>query len=301
MKLLAGIKQRIYNYKRRLSEKMLPKASEIEKKRIEKIRLEIKELLNNKVVATDYWAKKRSELYEAVTHNDPRNFTNWPVMYPMFYVADELEFNSLKKRNNWNELSKLLAEDKIGNPAPYKQFPKSSGNLLHHAYSLFEYLDHSGKKLEATNTIFEFGGGYGSFCRLCYRNGFKGTYIIFDLPEYSAFQDYFLSSLDLNLKIYRNKLSTEANSVCLINDLSVLDTTIHADLFIALWSLSECPLELREKLKPIFTKSPSLLIGFQEKFEVIDNVQYFNNQFNAASGASISAIKHMPGNFYLLK
>jgi len=241
------------------------------------------------------------ELYSVVTTKDPRNFTNWPVMYPMFFNPDPSEFISLQKESNWNTIQKLLVENKIGNPANYKNYPISSGNLIHHVYSFIEFKKHSGKDVEMMDTIIEFGGGYGSFTRLCYRAGFKGTYIIFDLPEYSAFQDYFLSSIDLNLKIVKNKIVNEPGTVCLINDIKLIEDVISTDLFIALWSLSECPIELREKFSSLINKCPSLLIGFQERFENIANLDYFNSKYGETFGSKILPIHHMSQNFYLFK
>lgn len=301
MGLINKFKSKLNRIKMSLNEKFMTAPTLIESQKIEKLRDEIRELINTKTLATDFWAKKRMQLYDVVTTKDPRNFTNWPVMYPMFFNPDSIEFISLKKENNWHEIEKLLKEDKIGNPPSYKDFPKSSGNLIHHTYSLIEFTKHSGKDVKTMNTIIEFGGGYGSFSRLCFRAGFKGTYIIYDLPEYSAFQDYFLSSIDLNLKIVKNKIINEPGTVCLINDIKLIKNSINADLFIALWSLSECPIELRENFSNQINKCSSLLIGFQEKFENIANLEYFNSNYGENYGSKIIPINHMPQNYYLFK
>ena len=50
---------------------------------------------------------------------------------------------------------------------------------------------------------------------------------------------------------------------------------IKYDLFIANWSFSEVPLDLREKFINIINRSKFLFISFQEKFEDIDNLKYF--------------------------
>jgi len=301
MALLNRIKSKLNRIKLTLSEKLMTAPSDIESKRIYKLRSELKGLANNKALATDFWAKKREELYNVVAIKDPRNFTNWPVMYPMFFNPDPLELKSLQNENNWDFIKKLIIEDKIGNPVSYKDFPKSSGNLIHHTYSLVEYMKQSGNDPKTMNIIIEFGGGYGSFCRLLYKSGFRGTYIIYDLPEYSAFQDYFLSSLSMDLKIVRNEIINEPGTVCLISDVKLIENSINADLFIALWSLSECPIELRENFYEQINKSSSLLIGFQEKFENIANLDYFNSKFGQNPNSKIIAINHMSQNYYLFK
>ena len=44
----------------------------------------------------------------------------------------------------------------------------------------------------ADDVIVEFGGGYGSMCRLVRKLGFKGRYVIFDLRPILALQKYYL-------------------------------------------------------------------------------------------------------------
>ena len=48
-------------------------------------------------------------------------------------------------------------------------------------------------------------------------------------------------------------------------------------LFIANWSLSETPYNFRKDFIPLIKKNDLILISFQEKFENIDNLNYFNN------------------------
>jgi hypothetical protein len=43
-----------------------------------------------------------------------------------------------------------------------------------------------------TDCIIEFGGGFGSMCRLVHALGFRGQHIIFDLPPVWALQRYYL-------------------------------------------------------------------------------------------------------------
>src|SRR5207244_11597755 len=45
--------------------------------------------------------------------------------------------------------------------------------------------------------VLEFGGGYGSMCRLFHNLGFRGRYLIFDLPAFSALQRFFLRSIGM--------------------------------------------------------------------------------------------------------
>jgi len=77
------------------------------------------------------------------------------------------------------------------------------------------------------------------------------------------------------------------------------------DLFIAMWSISESPLKLRENLfEKIFNtaKIKYVLIGFQKKFGDIDNCAYFKTFINKYNNYSwkIKGIPHLKDNHYLL-
>jgi hypothetical protein len=49
-----------------------------------------------------------------------------------------------------------------------------------------------GSCLHDADCIVEFGGGFGSMCRLIGALGFRGRYVIFDLPPVLALQRYYL-------------------------------------------------------------------------------------------------------------
>ena len=49
------------------------------------------------------------------------------------------------------------------------------------------------------------------------------------------------------------------------------------DLFLANWSLSETPINYRKKFFIKIKNSKYIFISFQEKFENLNNLEYFNN------------------------
>ena len=92
--------------------------------------------------------------------------------------------------------------------------------------------------------IVEFGGGYGSFFRLLKNLGYTNKYFIYDLPVMCAIQKFYLKNVFLpcpNTETLSNLkwLSGAASNVS--------DNVINLDesLFMATWSLSECPYDLR--------------------------------------------------------
>ncbi|MEZ5010016.1 MAG: hypothetical protein R2753_17840 [Chitinophagales bacterium] len=158
----------------------------------------------------------------------------------------EIEFKELNKSKHWSQLKGGIKESKIGNPPSYNQYPESSGNLIHHAYSMLQIMEYTSIDFTKIKRVFEFGGGYGSSCRLLYQLGYTGSYTILDLPEFSCLQKYYLNSLPLKnkLKIEINNPKYEDHTVNLINQIKKPEDI---DFFFALWSISEVPLNLRKK------------------------------------------------------
>jgi hypothetical protein len=279
----------------------LPPPNEKEAALISDLRKGMEALRSEKTTATDFWTRKRLELFENVKNKDPRAFTRWEVMYPMFFSPDPLELDYLKSSSSWKLYEDVLEEDRIGCPTPFHEFPSSSGNLIHHLYTLHRFIEESRTDLSSMHSIFEFGGGYGSFCRLCYKMGFRGSYYIFDLPEYSLMQSYFLKSLDLGLQVFVNDLGGDKGRVNLVSDINLLPSVPAPDLWVGMWSLSETPVAFRNEVFERMRPSASWLIGFQEDFLGINNREFFESWVQKRPGVKFSflPISHMKWNHYL--
>jgi hypothetical protein len=78
-----------------------------------------------------------------------------------------------------------------------------------------------------------------------------------------------------------NKIET--GKVCLINKVTMIRrfnkiaARDKSSLFIANWSISEMPIKLRNDILGKTTNFHHSIIGFQEKFENINNINYFIN------------------------
>jgi len=207
-------------------------------------------------------------------------------------AGPELEALRCPGGNNSSWLG-VIQEDAPGAPMRSPLFASSSNNIIHHAYSLLQLQLSTNSRIDALSTIVEFGGGYGSLARLIFRLGFRGTYIIFDLPEFAALQKFYLSSLDLpnHGTIHWTDSIDE-----------VLSLAPQPDLFVALWSLSETPLALRQLMSPTVLKSRRHLIAYQDRFSGIDNPAYFQELAASISPASVHdfALPHLPGNRYFI-
>ena len=195
----------------------------------------------------------------------------------MFFIHNRLFiFNELieLKKKNWKFYKKLIKEDHVGDPIRYFLYPKSSGNRINHVYHLSVLCEEFNINLKQIKKVFEFGSGYGCMARIFSKINKKIFYICFDTPYVNLLQYYYLKQNDLNVGFGETKnfklMSNLKKNKNYLNNLS-------NQLFIANWSLSETPIKYRKNFVKFITKSNLILICFQEKFEGIDNLKYFNN------------------------
>lgn len=229
---------------------------------------------------TAHWMAGRRRLREAVLADDPGALLTWPVVRDTMLVAGErhpyldAEVEVLRADRAWDERwAPATVEDPVGSPPPLPGLPQASGNRVHHAYQ-FRHLERTaGVAVQDLTGVVEFGGGYGAMCVVAHRLGFRGTYTVFDLPEWSALQRWYVGEVGLPVG--------ERPGVQVVSDEDDLRTAIAgsgpADLFVAMWSLSETPLELRERLLPGGEGFGAWLFGYQAGFEGIDNVAWFED------------------------
>lgn len=277
-----------------------------EKDRIDELRSHIRQLETPETVDSEAertWMENCTQLRQMILENDPREFLNWKVVREtMFFVPHISELKYLQKLHDWKYWKKALKESCIGNPPPYYAFRATSGTLIHHAYSLSQLTTKFNCSIENMSRIFEFGGGYGSMCRLIYQLGFKGHYIIYDLPEFSALQKYFLKSTGIFAKV--NKERTFEQSVAFITDLNDLErqSRDQTDMFIATWSISESGEKLRQRIFGLVDNPSYYLIAYQDHFSEVNNREYFS-RFAAARRDYEwfdYAIPQLPGHRYLI-
>lgn len=258
------------------------------------------------------WLNNANCLRKLVLNGDPREFLRWHVISgTMFvkyssYVEPELKY--LKNRPDWaSRWKEAIKECSVGHPLPYYRYPQSSANLIHHAYHWAIFEDKTGIGVDGLKFIFEFGGGYGSMCRLLYNLGFKGKYILFDLPAFSALQQFFLKSAGIMVHPF-DSFKNERNGAICISDLDQLKqillprTEASSSMFIATWSVSEAPLSTRNAVLALLASSKQFLITYQDQFREINNVEFFEKW--KANREDIDwyewEIEHMPGNRYLV-
>jgi len=182
----------------------------------------------------------------------------------------------------------------------YPYYPRTSGNMIHYAFHLARFEEITGVDLSGSKSVLEFGGGYGGMCRLLRRLGHSGQYTIFDLPELSALQEFYLSLHNFDLGPDR---TTDGRVRCVadLGELAELGGEESVDLFIATWSISETPLEFRESFLS-WVNARNVLIGYQGSFGGIDNAEFFRCWSRSKPQWRWREIRcgHMPGDQYYL-
>jgi hypothetical protein len=259
------------------------------------------------------WANNMNRLKALVLNNDPRKFLDWDVIRKTMYIGNSgyirKEYKYLKSISNFSgRWYPAIQESTIGLPKRYNHLGRSSGNLIHHAYHIAKFEEETNLLITNSDFVFEFGGGYGSMCRLFHNLGYKKRYLIFDLAPFSALQKYYLKSLGLEILDIDNFIKAESGILCIskIEDLQIIlknsDINQSNSLFLGTWSISETPVNLREIIFPLVKDFSSFLIAYQNNFCNVDNIDYFDNFRKQHKNISWNnwEIPHLPGNNYLI-
>lgn len=238
--------------------------------------------------AESEWRQNQLDLRDHVAKDDPRSFLRWPVIQRTMFVLPSTPYVHEETlpaliASRWLP---LLAEDRCGRPALIPGY-STSGNLVGHAYHLLRFERSTGRNLGTMRRVLEVGGGYGSMTRLLYRLTLGNSELtIIDLPEFTALQRYFLAIVGVP---------------AILESAPPVDPPEALDLFVATWSLSEIPAEDRAPLIQLGSRSHAFLIGYQDRFNGVDNVRFFREWMKTLKDVrwSHETIAHLPGNSYL--
>jgi hypothetical protein len=271
----------------RLAERLVGRLSfrrvRLQRRLVELLRSEAHALGESRGDAIDLWEGLRGEFREHLRRGDPADFLRWaPVRRTMvkrghWSVIPELAH--LRARPDWRRRWRsAIRETTLGRPRPFPRCPWSSANLIHQAYHVCRFEEATGRSLASMRTIVEFGGGYGRLCHLVHDLGFTGTYVIFDLPEVAVLQRFYLRHLGLAVSDGRRATwSPGAVTVTDVGDLrAFLGERPPAEAaFVAIGSLSETPVALRDALLAHVEPFDAFLVFYSARQDQIDNCAYF--------------------------
>ncbi len=207
----------------------------------------------------EFWAW---DLRQNVADKDPAEFLTWQGLVSTMFVGNapyidyEYEVLPLSIQNE-------IDDPQVGKPELFtRPGVETSGNLIHQAYHLWQWERINNRidttTLSALETIIEIGGGYGAMALICHRLGFRGRYIIYDLPEFSLLQQYYLSNVGVPNVEFKTQIDKQMDE---------------ADLLIGLFSLNEMPLHARETIIDL-CPTQSYLIAYGASWGGIDNMAW---------------------------
>jgi hypothetical protein len=215
-----------------------------------------------------------------------------------FFILKELKALRADKKN-WKLYEKLIKEDKVGDPVRYIFYPKSSGNRINQVYHLSVLIKFFNLDIKKVSSVIEFGAGYGLMARIFLLINSSTRYLIFDTFYTNLLQYYYLKLLGYK-PVFKLERKKNINLLNNIQDLRKYNNKKNS-LFIANWSLSETPLKFRRKFIKFIKNSDFILISFQEYFEKINNLKYFNylkNKLSYLFNIKIVKNKYYNGNFF---
>lgn len=248
------------------------------------------------------WATAMNRLRHLTLHADPRAFLRWDVIIERMAVRHSpitaIELAALQALPDWESRWKpAIRECEAGRPYRYAGLPESSEPLIQTAYALSRLEALAGRPVAAWDAVIEFGGGFGSLCRLMHQLAFRGRYVVFDLPPFTLLQRYFLRSAGI--------IRDDDERITLTSDLATLEAQVNAlpsdawSIFVACWSLSETPLALRARIQPIVERVGRYAIAYQERYGEVDNVEYFAHHWLAGPRRA-QRIEHRAGDYLLV-
>lgn len=201
----------------------------------------------------DFW---RHDLWARGQVEPPENFTEWPCIYHTMLVRH------FPMADRWEKLPDKYRAIIAPLPEPFH------GNAIEQSWSLYQW----GRDVADLDTIYELGGGFGQMAWLCRQLGFKGRYVIRDLPEFELLQRWWLRDVEVEW--------AQEPEPC--------------DLFIACYSLSEIPMGERLAMIP---ESPHCCYIYTENWAYGDNRAWF---LKNVPGTHIP-MEDRPGNWYLVR
>lgn len=298
-----------------ISDRLLPAPTEQERAHIAELRAAFRALPVKHVGETSpaeaECLKNANRLRELALHRDPRRFLRWDVVRNTMFAGDasfvDVELDYLKRLPDWEAVwLEATRESVVGQPILWRRDRSSSGNLIHHAYHLARFQEKTALRFRELGTVCEFGGGYGSMCRLFHNLGFRGKYIIYDLPQFTALQRYFLRSLELPV-VTADALRTADHGIVCVSDVHELETALSRGVdartaaFVATWSLSEAPVRTRQAILPLVSGFGLFLFAYHDHFEEVNNTEFFKQWVATHRDVAWDSwrIQHIPGNSYL--
>lgn len=214
-----------------------------------------------------YWIQTKKNIRAFLLGNPNTGFLNIPevsgnmirtephpmMKYECCFLKTCLSTETQKKLNLFKDTDLL--------PQTCPEFDCSINTLGHLFYAARVF-----EKTKNINTIIELGGGYGNVIRIFKQITPETTILSIDLPELLAIQYLFLTTTLPDVKVFfHTTLPTEfqAGAIHLLSVFLIEDLSIHADVFISTFGISESPKKLQEIIiqKQFFKAQTCYIVG----------------------------------------
>jgi len=259
----------------------------------------------------DQWILFVRQFRDMLLHADPRSFCRWDVIGRTMGIT-----NQSRAFTAWDELKRapdfrsrwlpIMPESGSGRAIRFLPHPQTSGMVVWQASHLMAFERETGLPVGSMGLVVEFGPGYGNLCRLVHRLGFKGRYVMFDLPELLILQRYFLRSENLPVTT-PEQFAAGQNGICFVSDPAQLAAmlppagTVDRSMFAGVWSISESPPELRRRVLEAVAGFGAYLIAYQQRFGTTDNRAFFDELVQRLPDIAWqqTPVRAQPGSMYL--
>jgi len=256
-------------------------------------------------VGTYAWDLWRRELQAKFSHNLPIYFLHNKLISSTMvfgnskYQREKISY--IESALNKNEIKNILRESIVGLPAITNFKYLASENSIHQSFHIASYKKKTNKNILSNKFIVEWGGGYGCLARMAKKINPTCTYIIMDLPELSALQFVYLTSIfgKNEVNFFGSESIIEEGKINLIpSDYFIsLKKEITADAFISNWALTESGKDYQDYiLESMFFSAGDILIGCIND----DNNYLFGPELDCFD-KKVSIDILGDGNFYLMK
>lgn len=223
-----------------------------------------------KEIKLGFWEEMKNGIRNHLKNEDISTFQNWSeirqTMIAGANATNNYEYEYLINDEKW-EYWKDKLEETVLKPNSHVICDNSSTNNIHHAYSLQILMEEIGCKLHEFDDVIEFGGGYGNMCRLFNVWGHDKPYYLYDIPELIEIQKYYLRENGVT------------NNIFYKSEHDVIDSINGNSLFLGMWSISEVPINERDKLLENlkFFDCNNIFLAMGDIFKSENNLNWINS------------------------
>lgn len=266
---------------------------------------------DNSAFIVSMWDSLSAEMDDYFLNRFNIDFLNHRIIRRTMFLdsAGQLqksELSLLQKCYDPVRLKNLLKETPVGMPKLTSFHYQTSHNTIHHLYHLTKYAQESKVDLASLKTVIEWGGGYGNMARLLHQFNPNLTYVLIDLPIFTAIQATYLGTIFGIDRICIISKPGQAIELGKINIVPLDEAVVSQldcgtpDLFISTWALSESTEHAQRLLESKqYYNAQSLLIAYQKKSDKIPNSEMIVNHLGRFRPFYHEQVPFLGTSFYL--